>query len=160
MFARGWIPVEYVRGCHITRAWSGQPRRATRCWLPYCERGLPLKRKPLSSAKGPVNPKSIEIVQRYLAGDLDLESAAHGIHAGGDFGLHYSPETTSAADQERIEALLGRVFWLAMREANPGSVPDRPFGAEEFRAIAKSMSDHERRDRSEEENDQDPNGAA
>lgn len=97
----------------------------------------PLSRKPLSSAKDPVNAKSLEIVQRYLAGDLDLEAAAHAIHTGGDFGLQYSPGTTSAADQERIEALFGRVFWLSMREADPARVPDKPFGAEEFRAIAK-----------------------
>jgi hypothetical protein len=35
------------RRSRITRAWSGQPRQATR-WTPlYAERGLPLKRKPL-----------------------------------------------------------------------------------------------------------------
>lgn len=107
-----------------------------------------------------MNPKSLEIVQRYLAGDLDLEAAAHGIQAGGDFGFHYSPGTISAVDQERIEALFGRVFWLSMREANPGLTPDRPFGAEEFRAIAKDMFGYAPGERPEGPDNPDPNSAA
>jgi hypothetical protein len=45
----GWNPHSQGRSeaCQLTRAWSGQPRPATR-WTPrYTERGLPLKRKPL-----------------------------------------------------------------------------------------------------------------
>ena len=108
--------------------------------------------------KDPVHPKSFEIVQRYLAGDLDLEAAADGLHTGGDFALQYSPGTISAADQERIETLFGRVFWLSMRAAKPASVPDQPFGAEEFRAIAKEMFGYAPGERPEGMNDPDPNG--
>ena len=48
--ASHWAPQRRQR--RITRAWSGQPRRANR-WTPlYAERGLPLKRKPLGHRKG------------------------------------------------------------------------------------------------------------
>ena len=107
-----------------------------------------------------MNAKSLEIIQRYLAGDLDLEAAAQELHTCGDFSLSYSPGATSAAEQERIEMLLGRVFWLSMYEADPERVPAKPFGAEEFRAIAKEMFGYAPGDRPKGMNDPDPNGAA
>jgi hypothetical protein len=107
-----------------------------------------------------VNAKSLEIVQRYLVGGLDLEAAAHELHTCGDFGLQYSPGTISAADQERIETLFGRVFWLGMRETDPARAPDKPFGAEEFRAIAKEMFGHAPGERPKGMNDPGSNGAA
>ena len=106
-----------------------------------------------------MNAKSLVIVQRYLAGDLDLEAAAHALHTCGDFGLQYSPGTISAAEQERIETLFGRVFWLSMREADPARVPEKPFGAEEFRAIAREMFGYAPGERPK-GTDPDPNGAA
>jgi len=36
----------------LTRAWSGQPRPCTSRMAAYCERGLPLKRKPLGRSPG------------------------------------------------------------------------------------------------------------
>ena len=107
-----------------------------------------------------MSAKSLDIVQRYLAGALDLEAAAHELHTCGDFGLHYSPGTISAAEKERIETLFGRVFWLSMREADPTRVPDQPFGAEEFRAIAKEMFGYAPGERPKRTHDGDPNGAA
>ena len=86
-----------------------------------------------------MNPDAQEIVKRYLAGELDLESAAKGIHTGGEFGLYYSPGITSLLDQERLESLLGRVLWLGLRESSSDNAPDQPFGAAEFRAIANGV---------------------
>jgi hypothetical protein len=100
-----------------------------------------------------VDSKSQDIVRRYVAGELDLESAAQGIHESGEWSLFYSPSDTSPADLERIQALFGRVLWLSMRESDPDSVPDHPFGAEEFRAFAAF------RDASDEIQDPGPTGA-
>ena len=107
-----------------------------------------------------MNAKSLEIIQCYLAGDLALDAAAQELHTCGDFSLSYSPGAISAVDQERIETLLGRVFWLSMYKADPGRVPARPFGAEEFRAIAKEMFGYAPGERPKGMNDPDPNGAA
>jgi hypothetical protein len=82
-----------------------------------------------------VNLEGVEIVKRYLAGELDLEAAAESLHLRDEFGLYYSAETTSAEDRERIENLFGRVLWLKLRESSPNNVPDQPFGAAEIRAI-------------------------
>jgi hypothetical protein len=86
-----------------------------------------------------VNLEAPELVRRYLAGELDLESAAKGIHMSGEFGLYYSHDVTTAEDRERLETLFGRVLWLSLREGSPDSVPDEPFGAAEFRDIAKGV---------------------
>lgn len=82
-----------------------------------------------------MNSEALEILRRYLAGELDLESAAQSLHLNKEFGLHYSHETTTAEDRERIENLFGRVLWLALRESSPDNAPDQPFGAAEVRAI-------------------------
>ncbi len=107
-----------------------------------------------------MNPQSLEIVERYLAGEVDLESAAQAMHMDGEFGLHFSPDNTTPADQERIEALFGRVIWLSFRESSPDSVPDQPFGAAEFRAIADAFLDHAGDETPDQLNDTDPSGAA
>lgn len=107
-----------------------------------------------------MNPASLEIVRRYLAGELDLEAAARELRDSGDSGLQFSPGTISAEDQERIEALFGRAFWLAMRDANPAGVPSTPFGAKEFRALVKDMLDSAPGEGPGEPGDPDPEGAA
>jgi len=83
-----------------------------------------------------VKPEAAEILRRYLAREIDLESAAQSLHATGEYGLFYTNETTTAEDRERIEELFGRLLWLEFRKSSPESVPDQPFGAAEFRAIA------------------------
>ena len=101
-----------------------------------------------------MDSKAQEATRRYLAGELDLDSAAQTIHECGEWSLSYSPNATTPTDQERIEMLFGRVMWLAMRESNPDGVPDHPFGAEEFRAFATPS------DASSKIQDADPGGAA
>ena len=107
-----------------------------------------------------MNPEALDIVRRYLAGEVDLESAAQSLRLNGEFGLYYSRETTTAEDQERIENLLGRVLWLSLREASPDSVPDDPFGAAEFRALAKNTFFDAPDEAPNQINDSDPKGAA
>jgi hypothetical protein len=85
-----------------------------------------------------MNPKVPEIVQRYLAGEIDLESAARTISAEGEWSLYVADGDVGTVDRERIEALFGRVLWLTLRESSPGNLPDTPWGAAEFREIASN----------------------
>jgi len=87
-----------------------------------------------------MSPESLELVRRYLAGELNVDAAAQGLQKAGDLALQYSPGEISTEERERMETLFGRVFWLSMREVNPDRVPETPFGAAEFRAIMKEMS--------------------
>jgi len=53
----------------LTRAWSGQPRPCTSRMAAYCERGLPLKRKPLGvHIKAPMRIKSPFTTVMYAFG--------------------------------------------------------------------------------------------
>ena len=81
-----------------------------------------------------MSAKALEFVQRYLAGELDLESAAQRIHDDGEFGMYYTDTETTPAQRELLNELMGRVLWLAARET-PEGAPDKPFGAEDIRAM-------------------------
>lgn len=85
-----------------------------------------------------MNSKVWDIVQRYLAGEIDLAAAARTISTEKEWGFFVTRGEVSAADQERIEALFGHVLWLTLRESSPESVPDAPFGAAGFRQIASN----------------------
>ena len=107
---------------------------------------------------GPLNLEAAEILSRYLAGELDLESAAQRLHLTPEFGWYYSHETTTAEDRERIENLFGRVLWLSLRESSPDSVPEQPFGAAEFQAIANETFFDAPHEAPNQINDADPKG--
>ena len=79
----------------------------------------------------------IAVVRRYLVGDLNLEAAAAQIQdlSAGQLGISFGYDSLSPEEAERMEALFGRLFWVAMKEANPNAVPPGPFGAKEFRML-------------------------
>ena len=82
--AEGWL----------TRAWSGQPRRATRWTPPYAERGLPLKRKPLSGCRKPSLPSFSSGKQQLpRTTQLRLGEPSSGL-VGGEFVLAVAKEAS------------------------------------------------------------------
>ncbi len=96
-----------------------------------------------------MNSESAETFRRYLAGEVDLESAAESIHSAGEWGTFYTTEETSPADQERIQALMGRLLWLSMRNSPEGG-PEEPLGAADIRDMlsGKFFDDDDPGDRS------------
>jgi len=86
-----------------------------------------------------MNSKSLDIIMRYLSGDLCLESAAEELHRGGEFAIFSAPDVSGSTDHGRLEELMGRVLWLTLRESSPDNVPETPFGAAEIREIASGV---------------------
>jgi hypothetical protein len=82
-----------------------------------------------------MNAKVRDIVRRYLAGAIDLDSAARSLKTEEEWSLSFNRGVASTTEQERMEALCGRVLWFKLRESSPENAPDTPFGAAEFRQI-------------------------
>lgn len=89
-----------------------------------------------SAIERAMDSKIPNVVQRYLAGELDIELAARAISTEAEWGLFLTRTDISAADQERMEALFGHTLWLTLRDSSPENVPDTPFSAAEFRQMA------------------------
>ncbi len=106
-----------------------------------------------------MNSKSLDIIKRYLSGDLGLESAAEELHRGGDFAIASSPDASGSADHARLEELFGRVLWLTLRESSPDNVPETPFGAAEIRELASGVFFDEGSEEPSEDKDSDSAGA-
>ena len=87
--------------------------------------------------------RSVEIVQRYLAGGATLEATAQALDELPDFGFGFAPDHLAPGDLERIEALMGHVLWLKLRAVDPDAVPAQPFGAAAMRAQIMEMSDED-----------------
>ncbi|MEO5904160.1 MAG: hypothetical protein ABIQ55_09125 [Gemmatimonadaceae bacterium] len=77
-----------------------------------------------------------DILAQYLAGTLDLQSAAEALSMLREYALWCTPPDITPAERERIEELFARTLWLTLREHDPANVPDEPFGAADIRAMA------------------------
>ena len=106
-----------------------------------------------------MNSKALDILHRYLAGTLDLQSASEDISKLGEYSLAFSSADTNSIDRQRIEELFGRVLWLTLREDDPENVPETPFGATEFRAMLNGTFFDATGDESDDENGSGPVGA-
>jgi hypothetical protein len=75
------------------------------------------------------------IFRAYMSGALTVEAAAEQLRAvagDGPRGLNIAMGSFSADEQERAQALLARLLWCSLREADPTfDLP--PFGSQEFR---------------------------
>jgi len=87
-----------------------------------------------------MDSKVQNIVQRYLAGELDVELAARALSSEEEWGMFVTRDDVSPADQDRIEALLAHALWLTLRDSSPENVPDIPFSAAEFRQMTRGES--------------------
>jgi hypothetical protein len=76
---------------------------------------------------------SIDIVQAYLAGTLDLTATSDALLAAGmNPGISWGTEESSAEIQKKLEALFGRMLWRSLTR-NQEEIPGG--STEDYRAF-------------------------
>ena len=81
------------------------------------------------------------VLDQYLRGDIEVAEAADTLmsSAGGRPGFSISLHGLDSRQQERVEALMGRLMWLTLRAHDPSAAPAEPFDAAGWRALREQV---------------------
>jgi hypothetical protein len=81
------------------------------------------------------------ILERYLRGEIEVAEAADTLMASGGRrpGFSIALHGMDAGQQERVDALMGRLMWLVLRAHDPKSAPEQPLDAAGWRAMREEI---------------------
>jgi hypothetical protein len=81
------------------------------------------------------------ILERYLSGEIEVAEAAETLmsSAGSRPGFSIDMRGMDSSQQERVEALMGRLMWLVLRAQDPDAAPAEPIDAAGWRALHEDI---------------------